>query len=100
MDEWPVGDHYVAGGRVVRQPKTLDARIEEAVEFVDQFDLDWPLLVDDPETGDLFMNSYAAWPTRFFLVRGNKVVYVAQPCDEHSFSMLDLETALLEAVKL
>ena len=99
IDEWPVGDHYVTG-RAVTQPKSLDSRVEEAVHFMDHFCLDWPLLVDDPERGDLFLNTYAAWPTRFFIVKDSKLVYLAQPCEEHSFSMPSLETALVDAVRL
>ncbi len=82
------------------QPKTLLSRVDEAAAFADHFALDWPLLVDDPETGDMFMNAYAAWPTRFFLIKDNKLCHLAQPCKEHSFSMEELEVALTEAIQI
>ncbi len=47
-------------GREVRQQKTLTARVEEAVSFVKEYGLSYDLMVDSPETGDLFLDTYGA----------------------------------------
>lgn len=96
-DEWPVGDAYSVRREVV-QPKTLAARVSDAAHFMDHFGLDWPLLVDDPEAGDPFLNQYGAWPTRFFVLKDAKISFIAEPCVDHTFVFEDVEQAVKAAV--
>ena len=66
----------------------------EALRFVQCFETDWPLLIDSPELGDPFLNEYGAWPTRFFLVKGNQIVFLSEPNEEHRISEDDLKNAI------
>jgi hypothetical protein len=98
VDEWPIGDQFVLG-REVRQQKTLAARALEAVAFCEEFGLSFPLAVDSPETGDLFLNAYGAWPTRFFIMKNGKINFICEPCAEHYMKIDEVEAALNAAMK-
>lgn len=97
IDEWPVGDHYLTGRRI-QQQKTVAARVEEALTFQQKFDITWPIVVDNPEEGDQFLNLFAAWPTRFFLIRDGKFTFIAEPCEEHLMHVEDIENAIDNAL--
>ena len=72
-----MGEHI--RGRVVHQSKTLIERVEEATHLKKHFQVDWHLLVDSPENGDPFLHNYGAWPTRYFLVKDNKMMFISEP---------------------
>lgn len=99
-DEWPVGDHLLLGRRII-QPKVLEQRLALAGEFVRDYGLSsLKLLVDDPalDTNGGFDSVYAAWPTRFYVVEGKTLSWIAWPDEKHEYdSALDDLERLLQA---
>lgn len=96
-DEWPVGDHLLLGRRIL-QPKKLGDRLQLATEFQRIYGLDsTELLVDDPEldSDGGFDAMYAAWPTRFYIVQGRHMSWIAHPDENHEY-----DTALQELERL
>lgn len=96
---YPVGDS-IRSGRIVYQSKHLQNRVIEARNFVSQFDLSWPVAVDDPELGDPFNSVYASWPTRFYIMLDCKMSFIGQPNMQHVYELRDLKARLLEIVTL
>jgi len=96
-DEWPVGDHLITG-RHVPQPTCLADRISEAHHFARHFSLSWPMAVDAPELGDPFLVTYRPWPTRFYIVQGGRLTFIAQPNSQHEYELADVGHALDKAV--
>lgn len=94
-----VGDSILSG-RTVYQSKCLQDRVIEARNFVSQFDLSWPVAVDDPGLGDPFNSMYASWPTRFYILLDGKMSFIAQPNMQHRYELGDLKATLLEIVRL
>ncbi len=92
-----MGDQFVLG-REVKQQTTLLARSQEAIAFVEEFGLSFPFMVDNPETGDLFVDAYGAWPTRFFIVKNGKITFICEPCKGHYFDIDEVENALNAAM--
>ena len=72
--------------------------MHEALEFRNHFNVTWPIVVDSPEEGDPFMNMFGAWPTRFFLVRGRMLSFIAAPREDHEIHIEDIEFALEKAL--
>jgi len=94
-DEWPVGLSISHA----RAPRTLPERMELARQLVVRTQRQcpsWnvPVLVDGME--DLFQQSFAAWPMRFFVLDGGRVVHKAQPDPETCTYHLDDLEAWLE----
>jgi len=92
-DEWPIGDHIITGRDVMQSYKASE-RVREAVHFQRSFDFHWPLLVDPPELGNPFMNAYAAWPTRFYIIQGGIMKFIAIPHEDHLFYLEDLRQVM------
>ena len=88
-----MGDHYITG-REVKQSQTSESRVADARYFMDHFNFTWPLAVDNPEQGDLFLNTYGAWPTKFYIVQHNKIHFLAEPCANHMIHIEEVESAL------
>lgn len=61
IDVWPID------GPRVREPKTLEERISIAQEFKRECGLSWPVAVDG--MSDAFLQAFAPWPFRFFVLR-------------------------------
>jgi len=72
-DEWPVGPSI----SFCRQPQSLKERCELAQKFVNTRLYRVPMLVDTIEND--FQKAFAAWPFRFFIVKGDKIVHKAEP---------------------
>jgi len=95
-DEWPVGDHLLLGRRIF-QPKHLEDRVPLAKAFVKEYGLEEgvELLVDDPalDSNRGFDATYAAWPTRFYVIEENRLTWIAQPDENHEYdsALSDLE---------
>lgn len=86
-DEWPVGDHLLLGRRIL-QPRRLEDRLQLAKQFARSYVLDaLELLVDEPAADGAggFDATYAAWPTRFYLLRDGEVAWVAAPNENHEY---------------
>lgn len=89
MDEWPLRSGRFNQGRgaviVEEQPTSATGRCALAEKFTADFlqgeTGGVELLVDNPETGDLFEKAYAPWPLRLFLVKGGTMEWIAQPKD-------------------
>lgn len=92
-----VGDSILSG-RTVYQSKCLEDRVREARNFASQFELSWPVAVDDPELGDPFNSTYASWPTRFYIMVDGKLRFIAQPNLQHLYELGDLKATLVKAV--
>jgi len=66
-DEWPMGT--VA----IKQARKLDDRINAAKAFIRDQNFSWPLVCDSME--NTFHKSFGAWPTRFYVLQDNKLVF-------------------------
>jgi len=71
-DEWPVGARI----SFCKQPTTMAERAALAAAFQRDFALNYPLLVDT--MANHFLEAFAAWPFRFYVVRGGKIVFKAE----------------------
>jgi len=72
-DEWPVGARI----SFTNQTRSVEERRVLATRFATDFGLSFPLLIDSMANG--FMDAFAAWPMRFYIVKGGKVVLRAMP---------------------
>lgn len=71
-DTWPLGSAV----SVATKAKAAEERAETAVRVLKrERGLQMPLAMDD--MGDLFMQRYACWPERFFVLHQGRVAYVA-----------------------
>jgi len=77
-DEWPVGARI----SFLNQTRTVGERSELCKSYCKQFELQFPMLVDT--MADQFMDLFAAWPFRFYVIQSGKVVFKAMP-DETTF---------------
>lgn len=99
-DEWPISSSRFNEDRGpvnIAQHKDTDERIAAAKMFVKDFVVDWCQVVVDavpgPNVKDRktlnniasiendgdFEQAYAPWPLRFYVIRNNKLVYIAYP---------------------
>jgi len=86
-DEWPVGDHFLLGRRIL-QPKSAEERLQLATSFARDYGLSSLLLaVDDPacDSDGGFDSVYAAWPTRFYVLKGGVMSWIAWPDASHKY---------------
>lgn len=74
-DEWPVGARL----SFTKQTRSVQERTDLAKSFCDRFDLDFPMLIDTMT--NQFMEAFASWPFRFYVVKGGKVLFKAMPGD-------------------
>lgn len=72
-DEWPIGSKYK-----VTQHKTLDDRIA-AAKMLDEYKYQGKTLIDPID--NRMQETYASWPTRYYLVNKGKIVYIVEPKD-------------------
>ena len=90
-DEWPVGKSV----SFCKQHKTMDERLKICNEFAREFRhvdpkyknrtvedpenliLTVPIWVDDMTNG--FMNTFASWPFRYFVIQNGRLKFKAQP---------------------
>lgn len=94
-DEWPVGPSVSH----TEAPQTLTQRMELARDLVVRTQRQFPrwnvpVLVDGMD--DMFERSYAAWPMRFFVLQGGRVLHKAQPDVDTCVYRLDTLEAFLE----
>ena len=88
-DEWPISSaRWCPNQRPVRynQTRTIDERLNVAKDFISNFNVRMPVLIDRPEE-NLFEQLYAPWPVRIYLLDANhRLVYKAEPSE----AMLEL----------
>lgn len=72
VDEWPVGETIVK-----QQHKTTQERIAACQECLEDFQLNWPTVVDTMDND--FHCTYACWPIRFYLINDGVLEHVARP---------------------
>ena len=98
-DEWPISSaRWSPHGQPIRynQTRTVDQRLYAAKDFVRDFHLDMPVVIDRPDE-NLFERYYAPWPVRIHLFDGDRrLIYQAEPSE----TMLELNEirAHLEAI--
>ena len=92
MDEWPIRSARFNHGRgpvlIERQPRKAKERCDLARRFAREFLFPShdscphiQLLVDNPESGDLFEKEYAPWPLRLYLIEDGLMKWIAEPKD-------------------
>lgn len=97
FDEWPVGDHLLLGRRIL-QPRHLEERLALAGDFQRSYGLEaLEMLVEDPslDAGAGFDATYAAWPTRFYVLQQGQIVWIACPDEKHEYDTALDELELL-----
>jgi len=73
-DEWPIGRTISC----VKQPTSIEERFENAVKFINEFQIDFPVVLDSIENH--FDSSFSAWPMRSFVLSvDSKLLYKTQP---------------------
>jgi len=85
-DEWPAGKRSSC-----TQPTTNQERTDLAKALFDSRKLSIPMLVDPIENG--FEKAFAAWPIRFYIVHGGKVLFKSQP-DGIGYNLRDVLNCL------
>lgn len=95
-DVWPINSSRHNGpGNTVASHKTQGERATAALRMRTALELEEvPLLCDAMD--DAFLQAYAAWPIRFYGVRGGRLEVIAQP-HAASFVLPPLREWLLEA---
>jgi hypothetical protein len=91
-DEWPIGSER---WRVAHQHRTLPERADVARRAERELGLAdrWPTLLDGVAPDDTFTRQYGAWPTRFYIFRGRRLVWVADP-HQCAYYVHDIREAL------
>lgn len=95
-DEWPISSaRWCPNQRPVRynQTRTIDARLRVAKDFISDFHIQMPVMIDRPDE-NLFEQLYAPWPVRIYLLDGERrLVYKAEP-SETMLELNELQTSL------
>ena len=79
-DVWPISSApYASDGQPVdvRAPTTTRERQAVAAEFVRQYNVRLPLVVDG--IADEFEQAMSPWPIRFYAVEDGRLAFLAQP---------------------
>ena len=95
-----MGDDKITG-RTVFQPTTLEQRHVEAIHFAHEFKTSssWPVAVDSPVLGDPFLEAYAPWPTRFYIILDGIMRFIAYPNEYHTYDLNQLRDGLAEILR-
>ena len=82
-DEWPISSARYNNGQVcsIKQPKTNPERYDIVRKFKENFNVQMPIAFDSPELNNPFEQNYAPWPLRLFVIRNDKIDFVASPQD-------------------
>ena len=78
-DEWPIGKTVSS----CKQPQTIGDRVSLAARLAQSVPEQVRVWVDSMDNE--FMNTYAAWPTRYFIVDSGILRFIAQP-DKETFT--------------
>jgi len=88
QDEWPIcSSRWCPSRNPVKynQTKTKEDRIAVAKDFIKEFNLTIPLILDNMDNS--FEKTYSSWPVRIFIIQNGILTYKAQPSEK----MLELE---------
>jgi len=77
-DVWPLGTKIC-----INRPKTIEARLEVANNFVRDYHFKIPVLVDELDNN--FDLKYAAWPERYYVIDQGCMKYIASPTTEFGY---------------
>jgi hypothetical protein len=88
-DVWNIG--YSAGA-INYSHKEINDRIDCSKGLIKEFNLNIPVYCDNMQ--DEFEKTFASWPTRYFVIKNNKILMIAEPEDseiniENLFLFLD-----------
>jgi len=98
LDEWPMGDGFEGSScKAIMQAKTTKDRLTAARLLVEELKYEVPLVLDSMD--DQFEKAYAAWPLRFYIIKGGEIVYKAMPTDGYRYSTLELDEKIEEAYR-
>lgn len=75
-DEWNIG---MSAGSIVESHKTLEDREKCIESFKNSNNVIFPIYPDDMDSN--FMNTFASWPVRCFIVKDMKLEYISEPKD-------------------
>jgi len=78
-DEWPVGTRISC----CNQTRTVEERVQLAKTFCTETGLAFPVLVDT--MANTFMDAFAAWPFRYYVIRAGKVACKPMPHEGNHF---------------
>jgi hypothetical protein len=95
IDEWPFGDSLITG-RVVKQARSMQDRLEQAQYLIKELHLSWPVAIDEGS----FEEAFAPWPVRFYVVHRGQMFFIAQPTDENCYDIRELRSAVDAACTL
>lgn len=91
-DQWPLGPTL----SYPTAPKVLEERMKLAADALGRLDGGGlPMLVDLID--DSFLDAYAAWPIRFFVIDDGRVEYIAQPREQECLYFTEDLVSWLEA---
>jgi hypothetical protein len=71
-DEWPINNKIK-----IPQHQSLADRIKAANDFKTTYAVKVPLVVDSMK--DQFVNTFAAWPERYYLIKDRKIAVIGHP---------------------
>lgn len=94
-DVWPISSaRYASDGLPVdvKAPTTTAERQAVAADFVRQYDVRLPVVVDG--IADEFERLMAPWPLRFYVVEAGRLAFLAQP-ERCSYALAGLRDWLL-----
>jgi hypothetical protein len=85
-DTWPLGAEVsvCTQSRVLQDRQDYLKLLQQAVDF-DLESLFQVIVVDDMK--DTFLDTYSAWPLRYYVVSNNVMKLVAQPGHDHTYSV-------------
>jgi hypothetical protein len=73
-DQWNIG---LSAGAINQKHKTIDDRIDCAKKFIKEFQIDLPVYCDNMKNE--FETLFAAWPTRYFVIKNNVLQMISDP---------------------
>ncbi len=98
QDEWPISSaRWSPTKKPIKynQTRTIEERLIIAKDFLRDFDVRMPMVIDKPEE-NLFEKLYAPWPVRIYVIdKEHRLTYKAQPSE----TMLELKE-LIEHLEL
>ena len=92
-DEWRMGKVDAC----YRQPKTMEQRRKIADIFLDEYPLEWPLVLDTME--NIFESEYAAWPERLYVISSEGILTFKSSPGPHGFDVQGLRAWLADNTK-
>ena len=75
-DEWNIG---MSAGSIVESHKTIEDRMKCIEMFKKNNNVKFPIYPDDMES--TFMNTFASWPVRCYIIKNEIIEYISQPVD-------------------